>query len=168
MAESKYSKYIVTEMDPRKGIPSLRAGGPPPPREGVAPPQRPPEGIRRAMEHVIWMDNDVVPGAFYAEFVWFWPGQTASPEEMRKRGGVPAHTHPFDELLAYFGTNLDDPYDLGGEVELWLEDEPFVMTKSFIAYIPAGMKHCPLINVRIDRPMFHFTMGPGKIYTKEQ
>src|SRR5208337_5580397 len=48
--------------------------------------------------------------------------------------------------------------------ELWLEDEQFILNKSFIAYIPAGMKHCPLRIRRIDKPMFHFTLGPGQKY----
>jgi hypothetical protein len=105
------------------------------------------------------MDNEVIPGAFYAECVWVWPWGWEKPSP-----GVPPHTHPFDEVLAYFGTNLDDPHDLGGEVELWLEDEQFILDKTFIAFIPAGMKHCPLRTLRVDRPMFHFTMGPGQKY----
>ena len=49
--------------------------------------------------------------------------------------------------------------------ELWLDGEKHIFTKSFAAYVPAGMKHCPLISRRIERPIFHFTVGPGKRYT---
>ena len=149
MLETKYGKYICTEL-----------------KEEVKLREEKIDRSQRMMEHVIWMDNEVIPGAFYSECVWFRPGHLASPEEMRQRDGLPAHTHPFDEVLAYFGTNIDDPYNLGGEIEFWLEDEKFVLTNSFIAYIPAGMKHCPLKHIRIDRPIFHFTLGPGKMYTK--
>jgi hypothetical protein len=153
MAESKYGKYIVTELKEDIQLPDFRQ------REEIG--QGPLDGARRRMEHVIWMDSEVVPGSFYSECVWFWPGETPPPEEI---DGVPAHTHPFDEVITFFGTNFEDPHDLGGEIELWLEDEKFVLTKSFLAYVPAGMKHCPLKILRIDRPMFHFTLSPSKMY----
>jgi quercetin dioxygenase-like cupin family protein len=77
---------------------------------------------------------------------------------------VKPHTHPFPETIAFFGTNWDDLQDLGGEIELWIEDEMHVMNNSFMAFVPAGVKHCPLSIRRIDRPIFHFTAGPGKTY----
>ena len=113
------------------------------------------------------MDSEVVPGSFYSECVWFFPGREPAREELdrvSKGGGPQPHTHPFDEVLTFFGTNYDDPHDLGGEIELWLEDEQFVLTNSFLAYIPAGMTHCPLRIRWIDRPMFHFTLGPSQAY----
>jgi mannose-6-phosphate isomerase-like protein (cupin superfamily) len=161
MAESKYGKYIVTELKKNIKIPSFRPGE-------VLEPAKP--GVKRRMNHVIWMDSEVVPGSFYSECVWFFPDRDLTPEELQKvsKGGGPeAHTHPFEEVLTFFGTNFDDPHDLCGEVELWLEDEKFILTKSFLAYIPAGMKHCPLRIHRIDKPMFHFTLGPGQIYQGE-
>jgi hypothetical protein len=38
------------------------------------------------------------------------------------------------------------------------------MTRNFLAFIPAGMKHSPLIVRRVDRPIFHFVVGTGKEY----
>jgi hypothetical protein len=75
-----------------------------------------------------------------------------------------AHTHPFDEVIAFVGTNPDDPQDLGGEIELWLEDEPYILAKSCLVFIPKGLKHCPLIVRRVDRPIFHFITGPEGTY----
>jgi quercetin dioxygenase-like cupin family protein len=158
VAESKYGKYIVTELKKDIKLPSFRPGE-------VLEPAKP--GEKRMMNHVIWMDSEVVPGSFYSECVWFFPQEEPTPEQLRKvsnGGGPQPHAHPFEEVLTFFGTNFDDPHDLGGEIELWLEDEKFVLTKSFLAYIPAGMKHCPLKILRIDRPMFHFTLGPGQAY----
>ena len=151
MIDKKYSKYIVTEL-----------------KKEVREQEEKVEPSKRLMEHVIWMDNEVLPGAFYSECVWFRPGPLTSPEELRKRTGLPEHTHPWDEVLAYFGTDPNDPQDLGGEIEFWLGDEQFNLTKSFLVYIPAGIKHCPLKHIRIDRPIFHFTMGPGRMYEKDK
>jgi hypothetical protein len=151
MAESKYGHLICTDLKRDIQLPAYRQGGQP---IGAGEP----DGVRPHMEHVIWLDSEVVPGAFYTECAWVWPWGNPSDE------GVAPHTHPFDEVIAYFGTDLDDPYDLGGEVELWLEDEQFFLTKSFMAFVPAGLKHCPLKHSKIVRPIFHFTMGAGKEY----
>ena len=164
MAESKYGKYIITELTEDIQLPGFRAG-----ERGMLG-QGEVDGKRRFMEHVFWLDSNVIPGAFYGEAVWFWPQgarpviKEVSPEEARKNPVLAPHSHPFPELLSYYGTNMDGPSDLGGEVEFWLEDEQYVFDKSFCVYIPANVKHCPLKMRRIDRPMFHFTMGPGEQY----
>jgi mannose-6-phosphate isomerase-like protein (cupin superfamily) len=151
MAESEYDKkYICTTL--KEEVRAKEAANPP---------------GKRIMDHIIWMDNEVIPGAMYSEVVWFWPGVIGPPEEQRQKPGLAQHSHPFDEVLAYLGTDPKDPHDLGGEIEFWLEDRQFNMTKSFLVYIPAGMKHCPLKHITIDRPIFHFTMGPGSMYTWE-
>lgn len=159
MSESRYSKYIVTDVRRDLRLPDFR-----PDRPG----QAPPPGVRSLSNHVVWLDGEVVPGAnMYAECVWFWPGpRPALTPEMVKEAkvGPKPHTHPFDEIIGFFGTSLEDPHDLGGEIELWLEDERHILTKSFIAFVPAGMRHCPLAIWRIERPIFHFTLGPGSIY----
>jgi hypothetical protein len=137
MTESKYGKYIITELKP-----SIAAGG---------------QGHLK----LIYLDDEVIKGAFYVECAWIWPGcelyPTAEPE---------AHTHDFDEVITFFGTNPEDPYDLCGEIELWLEDEKHILTKSCLVFVPKGMKHCPLIMRRVDRPIFHFAAGTGGIYIK--
>jgi hypothetical protein len=149
MAESKYSKYIITEAKTDLNLPSYRGES-----------KAVPTGSRSMPSRLFWLDSDVIPGAFYSECVWIWP-ECASATRVAAK----AHTHPFTEIVTFFGTNPDDPRDLCGEVEFWIEDEKHVMTTSFMAYIPAGMKHCPLIARRVDRPIFHFTIGPGKQYT---
>jgi hypothetical protein len=75
-----------------------------------------------------------------------------------------AHQHDFDEVLCFFGTDWDNPYDLCGEYELWLGDEKHSITKSCIVFIPKGLKHCPLKFIRADRPIFAFSVGTGKMY----
>ena len=163
MAESKYGKYICSDLKEGVVMPGFK--GPQTIGQGYL------DGYRRTLEHVIWMDGEVIPGAFYAECTWIWPPSmkdqrpsVISPEEAKKWPGIEPHTHDFHEVLTYFGTNFDDPSDLCGEVEFWLEDEKFIINKSFLAYIPAGMVHCPLKMLRHDAPIFHYTIGPGQKY----
>ena len=140
--ETKYGKYIITGAKSDLELPLFRQDA-----DEVA-----------AGEHtrLIYLDEDVIKGAFYVECVWYWKGSEKSI--------VDAHTHPFDEVITFFGTNPEDPQDLCGEVEIWLEDEKHILTKSSLVFVPKGMKHCPLIIRRADRPIFHFTTGPGGKY----
>ena len=147
MAELQHAKYIVTDVKQDMKLPQYRVGA-------IETRKRP----ARQSTRVMWLDNEVVPGAFYTECVWFLPGMGS--EQVK----VEAHAHSFDEIITFFGTNHEDLHDLGGEVELWLEDEKIIMTRTFLAFVPAGMKHCPLIIRRVDTPIFHFTVGTGKEY----
>ena len=147
MAESKYGKFICTELIPNIPLPDYREWE----RDMIGKAWH--EGYRRGMEHIVWTDGSVIPGAFYSEIVWLWgkdmPNQRQGPrmteEEMKAflekypaaAQGVPPHAHPFPELLSFFGPDPDNPEELGCEVEFWLEDEQYFMTRSFVVYIPA-------------------------------
>jgi len=139
MAKTKYGKYFVTDAKGKLNLPSYR--------------HETEEESGGNSTCLTFIDASVVPGAFYSECAWFWSASAPGKVEAE------AHTHNFDELVAFFGTNREDPHDLCGEIELWLEDEKHILTRSFVVFIPAGMKHCPLIVRRVDRPIFHFTAG---------
>jgi hypothetical protein len=152
MAESKYGKYIITELKPSSKQSTAR---------------RPdPDDIAGAESHLklLYLDDEIIKGAFYVECVWIWPGNEYYPTQAEPN----AHTHDYDEVITFFGTNLGDPYDLCGEIELWLEDEKHILTKSCIIFVPKGMKHCPLIIRRVGRPIFHFAAGTGGIYIQDK
>lgn len=153
MAESKYGKYVITEriLDSRDAaLPS-----------GVDP-----ESVTNTPSHrkILSLDDHVLKGSLYTEAVWMWPGgadvypETAEPA---------AHAHSYDEVLGWFGTDFKDPYDLGGEIEFWLGDEKFLLTKSCLVFVPKGIRHCPLVIHRVERPIFHFSSGPGTEYVQE-
>jgi quercetin dioxygenase-like cupin family protein len=105
--------------------------------------------------HVAWLDTNKIPGAFYTECVWYYKP---------RKSFVGAHTHDFDEVIAFFGSNPDDIHDLGGEVELWMGGEKHIITRSCLVFVPKGTEHCPLSFNRVDRPIFHFTAGTGGKY----
>jgi hypothetical protein len=108
---------------------------------------------------ILWLDDKVVEGAFHINTAWY---RKATPQTMEDK----PHVHDSDEIIGFFGNNADDPYDLGGEVEIWLEDEKYTIDRSALIFVPAGMVHCPLVITRVDRPMFHFTTVTGHKYTK--
>lgn len=141
MAHLKNQKYIVTEL------------------------KMPEEKQKIAAEYakyatrILWLDNAVVKGAFHINVSWY-----LKPTDTTE--SVP-HQHDTDEIIGFFGNDPKNPYDLGGEIEIWLEDEKYTLTRSFLIFVPAGMKHCPLKLKRVDRPIFHFTTVTGGKYIKE-
>ena len=161
MGDQKYGKYIVTEFYDKFELPPERAWEKAIMGRGLL------NGKRRMMEHMVWMDANVIPGAFYAEAVWFWPQaipKVIKPEEEKKHAGIPPHAHPFPELLSFYGTDMEHPDELYCEVEFWIENEKYVFDKSFVVYVPENVVHCPLKMHNMTIPIFHFTMGPGQSY----
>ncbi len=111
------------------------------------------------MSAMAYLDGAVIPGAFYVETHWFHKPTKYSPRK---------HTHDFDEVLAFMGGDPEHPLELNGEIELYLEDERYLLTKSCLVFIPAGVDHCPMNFLRVDRPIFHFSTGTGtKAYERE-
>ena len=141
MVEFKHGKYVVTEG--KKDIPE-------PPWGGYLSPE--------TTTHMVYLDGDVIPGAFYMEYVWFWPADTAENVSPRP------HKHDYGEILSFFGTNPDNPKELGAEIELWIDGEQNLMNESFVAYIPPGTMHCPLNILKIWRPVFHVSAGQSASY----
>jgi quercetin dioxygenase-like cupin family protein len=136
--EKDYSKYVITD---------LRA------------PAFKPEFIKEYKTfatRILWMDKNVVPGAFQMNTSWYCKPKNHAPV---------AHVHDVDEIIGFVGGNVDDPYNLNGEVEFWIEDQQFIINKSTFFFAPAGTYHCPLIIRRADRPIFHFSVVTGGTYS---
>ena len=138
MAESKYGKYIVSELKVPESKQNIAAQ------------------YAKYATRILWLDDKVVEGAFHMNTAWY----LKAAETLENA----PHVHDSDEIIGFFGNNPEDPYGLGGEIELWLEDEKHILTRTSMIFVPAGMKHNPLILRRVDRPIFHFTTVPGGQY----
>jgi quercetin dioxygenase-like cupin family protein len=53
---------------------------------------------------------------------------------------------------------------LGAEIEFTVDNQTYNITKSFLAYIPPGVQHGPLIIKNVKRPIMHYTAGPTAKY----
>ena len=110
------------------------------------------------IKRVIYMDDRVVPGSFYVEAVWVVGSIPRSH---------PEHCHDFDEVVGFVGSNMDDPTDLGGEIDFVVDGEKMTITKTCFIYVPAGAKHGGLCFRKIDRPVFQIAMSPMKHFVSE-
>lgn len=103
--------------------------------------------------------NGTVPGAYYLETCMML--RTGTMEDLGE------HSHPFDEYLLFIGTNPEDQFDLGAEVEFWLGGEKHVVTRTCAVFCPAGVPHCPLVVRKLDRPFIFITTGPTLKYEEQ-
>ena len=142
MSKSKYGKYVVTDLVVPEEKKKIEAD------------------YSKYAKRILWMDENVVEGAFHMNTAWYLKAANTLEDK--------PHVHDADEIIGFFGNDPMNPHDLGGEIEIWLEDEKQVITKSALLFVPAGMKHCPLILKRVDRPIFHFTTVPGGRYVKDE
>lgn len=108
---------------------------------------------------ILWLEDEIIKGAFSVICSWYWK---ATEEE-----GSPSHTHDFDEVVGFLGSDPQNPHELGGEVEFWLEDEKYILTKSCLIYAPAGLRHCPLRVMRVDRPILFLAISLTGKYVKD-
>ncbi len=99
-------------------------------------------------------------GAPYMDFVWLWKGSAQGYAEAE-------HIHDFDEFIGFIGAaGQNNPRDLGGEMEVWLGGEKYMITKSCLIFVPKGLKHCPVRFTRIDTPILFFTGGLATKYNR--
>lgn len=163
----QFDKYICTTLQKRHLLP------PPTPEQRD---ELTALGRRIPMEHVHWIDADVIPGAYYGETTWMWPPESPNHvmwEQLAKEGyATPSmfpHAHGFPELLSWWSANPDDPGDIG-PMGMQIADEIIPLETSWVAYVPADVPHMPVFMSGVKsqihtRPTLHWTSGPGRIYT---
>jgi hypothetical protein len=147
----KYAKYIVTEdirTTPPAGFLNRLAA------------QRA-AGNFLDSTHMLSLNESIAKGALYCDTVWLWHKNGAKGIEVEI-----AHTHDFDEILGFMGSRRENPKDMDAEIEFWLGDEKYLITKSCLIFAPRNIPHCPLIFHRIDSPVLFFTVGNGTNYTR--
>jgi hypothetical protein len=132
-----FSKYIITKCKT------------PLEKKAWAPTYRPEERTQ-----LLRLDEETVPGAkIFAQSAWYWP---AMAKKGPSEGATKPHIHDYDEVLGLIGTDPDDPFNLCGESEITLGGEKHIVNKSALIYIPAGLEHGPMRQVKMDRPVIHF------------
>jgi hypothetical protein len=110
--------------------------------------------------NLLWLDDKTYPGTFYIENHWIWSLSGPMP---KPPDNFPAsHSHDFDEVQGFFGSQQSDPYDLGAEIDFYLEDELYTFNKTCFIFIPRGMKHLPMTIKKIWSPFMWLTAGNGK------
>jgi hypothetical protein len=148
MAETKYGKYIVYKTPPGIYEDYMRKQFEKQVAEGKVKPRTQRGG------RLFQFNDNVLKGAYYLDALWV---TTATEESLAMK---PQVHDDWDEYILFFGSDVDNPRDLGGEVEIWLDDEKHIITQTCAVFIPRGLQHSPIIFRRVDRPFLLLTLGP--------
>jgi hypothetical protein len=138
--DGEYGRYIVQELqEPDMIAPDFR------------------EMYSKFAKRILWMDGNVVPGAFQMNTAWYKEPQPRDPlfEE---------HVHDYDELVGFFGSDPEAPYDLHARIEFALGGEMHLLDRTSLIFVPGGLKHNPLRLLEVSRPIFHFTVVMDPLY----
>jgi hypothetical protein len=154
MPQKKYAKYVITE--------DIRSKTPPPTGFIKRLEDQRKAGNYTDAAHVLSLNDAIAKGALYFDAVWMIEKHGTPPTNIEI-----AHSHDFDEIIGFFGSYNGDAHDLGGEVEIWLGEEQYILTKSAIIFVPKGLSHGPISFLKIKTPMLFFTSGNGTAYTRE-
>ena len=114
-------------------------------------------------ERLLWIDSNVAPGSFQMNTSWY-----LHASDVRPLSGHDEHVHRFDEMIGFIGSNHNDPYDLGGVVDIGINGEIHRLTKTSIIFMPAGLKHLPLSIIELNRPILHFSISINPFYGNTQ
>jgi hypothetical protein len=136
MAETKFGKYIIDNTS-------------------TVSDHHPPDGSHGIP--VLKVDDTVLKEAFYFECAWF-PGNV--PEDKPPR----PHRHNVDEFIGFFGSNPNDPHNLGAQVELMIGDETHIITRTSLIFIPKGVWHTPRHPTNVTSPIFCVSTSPAPSY----
>ena len=76
-----------------------------------------------------------------------------SPRQMEQK----PHSHDFDQLLCFLGSNPKNMKEFNAEIHFYLgeEQEKHIITSPTIVYLKKGQIHCPLDYVRVDEIVYH-------------
>lgn len=85
----------------------------------------------------------------------------------REEGASKAHTHPFDEILIFIGSDPNDIHNLGAEIEIDLgeQHERHIFNTSTLVVFPKGLVHGPVVTRWVDRPYGCFVISFNSQYS---
>lgn len=151
MTEHKYSRYVISE--------DLMPPLPPEDIKFMKEQERDGRTLDRTL--LLGIQDSILKGAFFAGCEWLWELTGNGPVSIEN-----PHSHNFDEVIGFIGSNRNHPRDLGGEIDFYMGGEVLTLTKSCLVFIPRGEIHCPVVLKRIDTPIFMFEAGNDTQYQK--
>ena len=107
------------------------------------------EIYKKFAQRVLWIDDAIVPGAFQMNISWYKDVPQLDPI-------FAEHAHHSAEIIGFFGSDPDSPYDLHGRIEIIIEDETHVIDSSSLIFIPPDVPHTLRV-LEVNRPIFHFS-----------
>ena len=112
----------------------------------------------RSAPAMTYMSSDLVKGCDkYIDISWIYGIPEPNPHIME-------HTHEYDKIVFYIGSDPSNLEELGGEIEYYLGGQPIKLNTTSALYIKKGVKHGPAIWKKFTRPHLEISiiLGPEK------
>jgi hypothetical protein len=74
------------------------------------------------------------------------------------------HSHPFPEMLCFFGGNPENINDFGAEVEFTIGGETHKITAPTVVSIPGNVDHCPIKIKKVTQPIVFLEVSMTRIW----
>jgi hypothetical protein len=80
------------------------------------------------------------------------------------------HTHTFNELWFFLGSDPSNLKDFDAEAEVYLgkEGEKYVIKEATAIEIPSGLVHCPLIFTKVNKPVIFMNLTLTSKYAQTE
>lgn len=114
------------------------------------------ELYRRFADRVLWIDGNLVPGAFQMNVSWYKAVPEIDPI-------FAEHRHASAEIIGFFGSDPEDPYNLHGKIQVDIDGEAHTITRSSLIFFPPNLPHAIHI-YEVDQPIFHFSVVTESAY----
>lgn len=98
--------------------------------------------------HVVDMTRDFFPGCMCMDACWY-----VEPYEKKEY-----MKHDSDELMILIGGDVDNPEELGAEVEIYIENDKLTLTKTCFVFVPKGAAHGIMAVKNVKKPFFRFSV----------
>jgi len=96
----------------------------------------------------VYMDSELMKGSpVFIDVGW----RTAIPHP---NPITEEHSHPFDEVLLYLGSNPDKPEELGGEVAIQLDDAEHTFNTTTAIFVPKHVVHS-IRYLKLEKPILN-------------
>ena len=113
--------------------------------------------LKDTLRRAAWLDDDVVKGAPYFDAAWVI-------KDIPRASEIHLHHHEFDEYLGFMGGDGHNPMEMGCQVEVQVGDDILKFNKTFVVFIPAGVKHGIVSVTNLTRPVLCYSGGPNAAY----
>jgi hypothetical protein len=113
-------------------------------------------GIKNRQSPIMtYLSSSQIPEADYRlDYGWIYGIPDPNPSALE-------HIHEVEEIILYFGSDPQNPEDLGGEIEYFIGGQPSKFSKSAALFIPKGLRHGPVIWNKFSKPHIEMTLLIG-------
>jgi hypothetical protein len=110
---------------------------------------------RQGPSSMTMMSNNLVPGCnIYIEGGWVWGMPEPNPH-------IFEHVHDYEEIVIHFGTDYENPEELGAEIDFFVGGQPLKVDKTSAVFVPRGVRHGPLVWRTYISPHLEMAIMPG-------